>query len=122
MRLALLAALALVLATPAAASRAPPVPERRAIELAVRFFPGVGRNHTVRVSSVRISTVDPHYAYARVFAREPLGQPIGPADWLFRLRPIGWRVVWFGTTAPLCRVAPAAVRLDLLGSTRCRAK
>lgn len=122
MRLAVLAAVVLVLAAPATASRVPAVPEKRAIELAVRFFPGVGRNHTIRVSSVRISTVDPDYAYARVFAREPLGEPIGPADWLFRLRPIGWRVVWFGTTAPPCRVAPAAVRLDLLGSTRCRTK
>lgn len=116
MRLALVAIAALVLAASAAASRSPGVPERRAIELAVRFFPGIGRNHTVRFSQIRISTVDPRYAYAR----EPHGEPIGPADWLLRLRPIGWRVVWFGTAAPFCRVAPAAVRRDLLGSAVCR--
>lgn len=118
--LVLAAALALLLAAPAGASRAPRVPEKRGIELAVRYLPGVGRNYTVRVADVRISTVDSRFAYARVFAREPHGEPIGPADWLFRLRPTGWRVAWFGTVRPLCGVAPGTVLRDLLGSPRCR--
>ena len=118
-RLAFVSLLALVLAGPAAASRAPTRAERLAIMRAVRSSPGVARGVRLSFERIRISTVDARYAYARTFARTADGGPIGEADWVLHRVEGRWRVAYFGTEVPPCKSAPRAVRRDLLGTTVC---
>jgi hypothetical protein len=114
---ALAVLIALVVALPAFAWSSPSPAQRRAIVAAIRKKPAAAG--VTRVERVRISTVDRRYASAVTFPRDKAGNVLHRDSWLVRHYPSGWRVVFVGSDAPPCKVAPAAVRRDLLGSAVC---
>jgi hypothetical protein len=110
---------ALACAAPASASRSPTPPEKRAIELAVRFAPMMGRGNRIAFRKVRVSTVDARYALTAQFVRDPHGSPIGSSTALLHRDAGGWRVVFLGSDMPSCSSAPRRVRVDLIGTAVC---
>jgi hypothetical protein len=114
---ALAVLIALVVAVPAFAWSSPSPTQRRAIVAAIRKKPAAAG--VTRVERVRISTVDRRFASAVTFPRDKAGNVLARDSWLVRHYPSGWRVVFVGSDLPPCKVAPAAVRRDLLGSAVC---
>lgn len=113
---ALAVLIALVVGVPAFAWSSPS-PERRAIVAAIRNEPAAAGVR--RVERVRISTVDRRFASAATYARDKAGNVVAQDKWLVRHYSSGWRVVFVGSDMPPCKVAPMAVRRDLLGSAAC---
>lgn len=115
---ALAVLIALVVAASALACSSPSPPaQRRAIVAAIRKQPAAAG--VTRVERVRISTVDRRFASAVTFPRDKAGNVLARDSWLVRHYPSGWRVVFVGSDMPPCKVAPAEVRRDLLGSAVC---
>ena len=108
---------ALVIAAPVFAWSSPSPAQRRAIVAAIRKKPAAAG--VTRVERVRISTVDRRFASAVTLPRDSAGNVLARDSWLVRHYPSGWRVVFVGSDAPPCKVAPAAVRRELLGSAVC---
>jgi hypothetical protein len=117
-RLAAPLVLALLLAAPALAGRAPTATERSGIEFAVRFFPTVGRQNTVAFTRVRVSTADTRYAGALARVRDAHGGSLGTIGAVLK-RTNGWTVIVLGTPPLRCTGVPAPVRADL-GHAVCR--
>jgi hypothetical protein len=118
-RLLVVTLAALALAGGAWASRAPTPKERSAIEFAVRFAPTMGRGNKLTFEKIRVSTVNARFAMAVVSVRSADGSPIGKPTVLLHHDARAWRVVFIGTDAPPCNVAPVKVRADLLGTRAC---
>jgi hypothetical protein len=114
---ALVGLIALVVAAPVLAWSSPSAAERRAIVGAIRKKPAAAG--VKRVERVRISTVDRRFASAITVPRDKAGNVLARDRWVVRHYPSGWRVVFVGSDVPPCKVAPAGVRRDLLGSAAC---
>ncbi len=113
---------ALAVAAPALAWRQPSNAERATIEGSVLEHSSQAGVTAFRFDSVRVSTVDRRYASAVTDVTMKGRQRIRNR-WLLREdgdTPAGWRVIFVGTDWPSCKVAPAAVRKDLLDSAMCR--
>ena len=114
---ALAALIALVGAASALAWLPPSSAQRRAIVAAIRKKPAA--SGVARIERVRISTVDRRFASAVTVPRDKSGNILARDKWLVRHSSSGWRVVFVGSDMPPCKVAPAAVRRDLLGTRAC---
>ena len=119
LRVTVTVAAALVSPVVAAAARAPTANERAAIVFAVRYFPVIGRQNTVQVTSVRVSSADPRWAVARFGVRDPTGQLLGTLGALLE-RSSAWQVVYLGAFPLTCTPLPAHVRAELLSRAACR--
>jgi hypothetical protein len=100
---------ALAVAAPALAARAPTAVEARAIRLTVNAFVRMANSPAARdnrITRIRVSTVDRHYALVSLVSRTA-----GPSLAILRLT-TRWRVVAFGSS-PRCSAAPQRVRVDL---------
>jgi hypothetical protein len=107
----------LVLAGNATASRAPTASEQRAIRTAVERFvekPG-SPAHGSTLRRIRVSTVDPRYAMAKL--RSPEAPVLASA--VLERRKGRWRVVTFGVAGFRFNGVPKPVLNDLLGATLC---
>lgn len=115
----LVTAAAMVLATPAGASRAANAKERRALTQAVHASP-VGGINTVprshyRVTGQRVSTVSKSWAIAQLVAAPAFRTTFQNAT-VLAIRPAGtntWVVVDLGTAQVGCGIAPDKVLADL---------
>ncbi|MGZ4409246.1 MAG: hypothetical protein ACXVY6_10715 [Gaiellaceae bacterium] len=114
---ALVVLAALVVAAPAFAWSSPSPAQRQAIVATIRKKPAA--SGVKRVERVRISTVDRRFASAVTVPRDKAGNVLARDRWLVRHYRSGWRVVFVGSDETPCKVAPAAVRRDLLGSAAC---
>jgi hypothetical protein len=108
---------ALVVAAPIFAWSSPSAAQRQAIVAAIRKKPAA--SGVKRAEHVRISTVDRRFASAVTVPRDRAGHVLALDRWLVRHGDRGWRVVFVGSDVPPCKVAPAAVRRDLLGFAAC---
>lgn len=100
----------LVVSAPAAAARKPTHGERSAIVAAFHGYvamPSSPAARDNRIVSLRVSSLDPRYAAARVESKSA-----GPAEMVFHRGTFGWFVVEFGSQLG-CDAAPAAVLRDL---------
>jgi hypothetical protein len=114
---ALVVLAALVVPAAALAWSSPSTAQRRIIVAAIRKKPAA--LGVKRVDRVRISTVDSRFASAVTVPRDSAGNVLARDRWLVRDYSGHWRVVFVGSDVPPCKVAPAAVRRDLLGSSAC---
>jgi hypothetical protein len=80
------------------AAHAPTAKERSEIAFAVRYFPTIGRQNTIKVTSVRVSSADPRWGEARFTVRDPNGHLIGPLGAILE-RSSAWGVVFLGAFA-----------------------
>jgi len=105
-----LAAIACVAAPVASAKRAPTGGEAKAIRLIVAGFvasPGSPAAKDDKVASIAVSTLDAHYASARI-----VSPTVGPSEMVFHWSRGTWFVVAFGSS-PACSSAPKTVLADL---------
>jgi hypothetical protein len=115
-----LVALALLgAAAPALAERPASPAEKAAITKAIKRSlkqQGSPAASTVRVSSVKVSTKNGHWAIASVHARNA-----GAASVALQRRRGAWKVRNLGTAQVQCGIGmPKAVQKELFGSTNCR--
>jgi hypothetical protein len=116
---ALVTTAAMVLATPAGASRAANAKERGALTNAVHVSPVGGINKVprshYRVTGQRVSTVSKSWAIAQLVATPPFRTTFQNAT-VLAIRPAGtngWVVVDVGTAEVGCGIAPNKVLADL---------
>lgn len=110
-RAVVVAALLLLVAGSAGASRKPTPSEAAGIRQAFKSFltmPNSPAAKNNRIQSIRVSTLDPRYAVARLFAKD-----VGSSELVLHRSGPGWWPVTFGTSVG-CEDAPAVVLHELL--------